>query len=128
MQWNVSWLLRFGGGGRFRGGVIARGAPIAVKNLVNFTTNLLTNFTTKCATSFTCALLRALLGRTVRSGTRVVLRVGESDGEGCRRPINVGSVGTRAIPMDSGRLAPKTLSICVHLCTSVVTSVLGCAE
>ncbi len=29
--------------GRFRGEVIADGAPIAVKNLVNFTTNLLTN-------------------------------------------------------------------------------------
>ena len=51
-------ITNMGCGGRFRGGMIAGGAPITVKNLVNFTTNMLTNFTTK----FTRRVARWLAG------------------------------------------------------------------
>ena len=68
--------------GKLRGGVIARGAAIAVKNLVNFTTNLLTKFTTNFARRVARGLFRALVGRAVRGGRHALLRVGESDGEG----------------------------------------------
>ncbi len=54
--------------GRFRGGVIAGGAPIALKNMVNFPTNLLTNFTTNHTRGFARVLFRALVGRVVRGG------------------------------------------------------------
>ena len=52
--------------GKLRGGVIAGGAAIAVKNLVNFTTNLLTKFTTNFARRVARGLFRALLGWAVR--------------------------------------------------------------
>ena len=48
-------------GGRLRGGVIAEDAPIALKNLVNFATNLLTNFTRR----FARACFRALVARAI---------------------------------------------------------------
>ena len=110
--------VSFQGRARLRGEVIAGGAAIALKNLVNFTTNLLTNFTTNFTRRVARAVFRALLTRAVRGRTRAVLRVGESDSEGGHWPMNVGSVGTTG-----GDAAARSEDL-INLCSSVF--ICGC--